>query len=983
MSAPEQNELLESMLGDFLDESDQLLRRLNENLLQLDGWVRSLDDDHGQQCDAELLNEMFRAAHSLKGLSAMLGLGDINKLTHKLENVFDAARKQELAVTGRAVDLMFNSVDRLTGLVDLLKSPDGTPVEFETVILEIGELLQSGGKSEPTASSPAAAPQPAQSEPSMDPLDLLIAAEMAKAEAQAMAAANAAPAIPDCFDGLEDDSDIADRYLAIFIEEADTAMDQLSESLASLGNGDAHEQLTRLLVTSHQIKGAAASIGLNRAAKLAHLMEDLLQDRVEARLMPSPGAVDAMLNCVEGLRQFIGGLKKGIARSDHFPMLARELLKARSLTAAPVVPKETVVPSDTPVQAVSGQEAPAVAPITIDDQVRAKVAILIPEDMLACVGRVVFQDGLQLAGLKAQLVYEKLANLGTVCHFEPSLEDLDKLDHVDSVDFGLVCETAPEAIAAMLRIGGVSQVAVESLTSTKSSLPTPAPKAAASSVPAGDPVVPHPAEPPRESAARAVVTASPTKQPAVEKQNRPTETLRVDVERLDELMNLAGQLVISKARFTQIGESLSHLLASRQCTTVLDKTLEALNSIISDFGKSDDPRQLRAQMDSARHRAERVQEDLRRLGQDMDALPKARGSVGELLEAIHQLDRISDGIQQSVMQTRMVPIGPLLNRFKRVVRDITRTCGKSIRLDISGENTELDKRMIDELADPLIHLVRNAVDHGIEAPEVREAAGKPREGRVHLDAFHRGNSIVIQLGDDGKGLDSDRILRKCLERGILTPADAEKMTPAQIYQMIWEPGVSTAEKVTEISGRGMGMDIVKSKIEQLNGTVEMVSAPGKGTTFTIKLPLTLAILPGLMVEIDGDVYVIPMESVTEIVRPKATDLATIHGLPAVRVRQRVLSVVKLAEAFTWVGHGGNASRPTTDETILVIVGENENKIGLAVDRVIGEEDVVIKSVNENYRNVAGIAGASILGDGRVSLILDVPTLIDMASTAKV
>ena len=232
---------------------------------------------------------------------------------------------------------------------------------------------------------------------------------------------------------------------------------------------------------------------------------------------------------------------------------------------------------------------------------------------------------------------------------------------------------------------------------------------------------------------------------------------------------------------------------------------------------------------------------------------------------MHQLELVSDGIQQSVMNVRMLPIGPLLNRFRRVIRDITHVNGKDIALVIKGEKTELDKRMIDELSDPLVHLVRNAADHGIEPPEVREAAGKPRQGTVVLNAFHRGNSIVIQVSDDGKGLDEQRIRRKCVEKGILSEADAEKLTRQQVYQMIWEPGLSTAEKVTEVSGRGVGMDIVRTKIDSLNGSVDVESEPGKGTVLTIRLPLTLAILPSLMVEIGPDVFAMPMESVLEIV----------------------------------------------------------------------------------------------------------------------
>jgi two-component system chemotaxis sensor kinase CheA len=285
--------------------------------------------------------------------------------------------------------------------------------------------------------------------------------------------------------------------------------------------------------------------------------------------------------------------------------------------------------------------------------------------------------------------------------------------------------------------------------------------------------------------------------------------------------------------------------------------------------------------------------------------------------------------------------------------------------------------MIDELGDPLVHLVRNAVDHGIEAPDVREAAGKPREGTVTLDAFHRGNSVVIEVRDDGRGLDAERILRKCLEKGLVTKADAEQMTPQQIFQKIWEPGLSTAEKVTEVSGRGMGMDIVKSKIEELNGAADVASLPGRGSTITIKLPLTLAILPSLMVEIGGDVFAIPMEAVIEIVSVRRDQVSKVQGRAIARVRGRVVSLLRLGDLLSFHRAGGAADAPPSPETTLVIVGERGQEIGLAVERVLGEEEVVIKSIAENYENVSGIAGASILGDGRVSLILDVAALVEI------
>jgi len=410
-------------------------------------------------------------------------------------------------------------------------------------------------------------------------------------------------------------------------------------------------------------------------------------------------------------------------------------------------------------------------------------------------------------------------------------------------------------------------------------------------------------------------------------------------------MNLAGQLVISKARFARLSDQLKEVLATKQAAHVLSQAFGTLERMAGSRQRLSGA-QLEEELERLRTQARRVHADLQAVHQELQRLAHARAGVNDLLEAVHQLDRITDGIQQGVMDMRMVPIGPLFARFRRVVRDITRSNGKLINLEIRGEKTELDKRMIDELGDPLIHMVRNAADHGIEPPEVREAAGKPRRGTIVLDAFHRGNSIVVQVRDDGKGLDPESIKRKALEKGLVAEADLARMSRNQIYQLIWEPGLSTAEKVTEVSGRGMGMDIVKSKIEAINGTVELDSEPGKGTTLTIKLPLTLAILPSLL------------------------------------VRGRIVSLVHLGQIFPGFCADRFSGTEGSREHVLVVIGEEGREIALAVDHVIGEEDVVIKSIAENYRNVPGVAGASILGDGRVSLILDTTAMIDMVSRAR-
>ena len=250
----------------------------------------------------------------------------------------------------------------------------------------------------------------------------------------------------------------------------------------------------------------------------------------------------------------------------------------------------------------------------------------------------------------------------------------------------------------------------------------------------------------------------------------------------------------------------------------------------------------------------------------------------------------------------------------------------------------------------MIHLIRNAADHGIESPALRTAAGKPPQGTIGLDAFHRGSNIIIRVSDDGKGLDADRIRAKAVEKGLVSPADAESMTRQQIYQLIWLPGLSTADKITDVSGRGVGMDIVRSKISELSGTIEVESESGRGTTFTIKLPLTLAILPSLMVEIDGDAFAVPLESVVEIVHVRRRDMATVHGHWTVPIRDRVVAILTLGAIFDWDRRGNSTGPGEHDSVTLVIIGEGRRQLGLAVDRVLGEEDVVIKSIAENYRN---------------------------------
>ncbi|MBN1395656.1 MAG: chemotaxis protein CheA [Pirellulales bacterium] len=655
--------------------------------------------------------------------------------------------------------------------------------------------------------------------------------------------------------GPRNDWQNASKYLSMFIDEGQRTLDEITDALLAWEEGGRGGGARQLLVAAHRLKGSAASIGLERVAKLAHLTEDLVQKAIDEGGEATPEISDAMLSFADGLRKFIERLRLG--QTDDSPLEAL----AERLTAAATTVQRT----------------------RIDDELHRSAAAAVREDQRdsTLVGKVVFEPHLALVGLKARLLYEKLSNLGAVRFFQPPVEGIEELDELGDVCFGVVTVRPVEAVRRHVRVAGIKRMAIEPLDARKN-------RAIAA-----------------EPAAKTTLAG------------KPAETIRVEVERLDRLMNRAGGLSLSKSRLKRIAGELKQAAAG-------NREVEAV--------------------------------------------------VARLDDAVHSLDRVGDEIQQGMMDLRMAPIGPLLTRFHRVVRDVARAGGKEIRLVIRGENTELDKRMIDELGDPLIHLVRNAADHGIELPGQRAAAQKNPQGTIAIEARHRGGSVVVMLADDGRGIDVERLVEKAVEKGLVAADAAAEMDRREKLRLVWLPGLSTAENVSDLSGRGMGMDIVRAKIEQLNGAVELESKPGRGTTVEIKLPLTLAVLPSLMVEIENEPVAIPMESVAEVVGVERRDATDVLGRPTVVVRDRVIAIVSLADLF---GRAAASPPPHVSQTqTIVVFGCGGRRIGLAVDRVFGEEDVLVKPLDANWRNVAGIAGASILGDGRVCLILDPTVLIE-------
>ena len=443
---------------------------------------------------------------------------------------------------------------------------------------------------------------------------------------------------------------------------------------------------------------------------------------------------------------------------------------------------------------------------------------------------------------------------------------------------------------------GIAPKSPEEIAPATSAAPAPAPKPA----------------PSRERDADKKVPAASSNSAVAQEQ-----TIRVEVKRLDHLMNLIGELVLGKNRLLKIYDDVEERYEG-------EKFLEELNQVVS------------------------------------------------------SLSLVTTDIQLAVMKTRMLPIAKVFNKFPRMIRDLSRELGKQIDLEISGEETELDKSIVEEIGDPLVHIIRNSCDHGIEDPETRKAMGKPEKGLVQLKAYNEGNHIVVEIVDDGKGLDADMLKAKSIEKGIITEREADAMSEKEAFGLIFKPGFSTAAKVTNVSGRGVGMDVVKTNIEKLNGIIDIESEVGKGTVMKLKIPLTLAIIQSLLVGTQEEFYAIPLASVLETVRVPIDDIYTIDGKNVLRLRDEVLSLVRLSDVF-----GVEKAFDGGDQTYVVIIGVAEAKLGIIVDTLVGQEEIVIKSMGDYLQNIPGIAGATIRGDGRVTLIIDVGAMMEMAKDIKV
>ncbi len=654
------------------------------------------------------------------------------------------------------------------------------------------------------------------------------------------------------------------EILEDFLIEAFEMIEQLDQDLVELENRPEDlELLNRIFRVAHTIKGSGSFLNFSVLTHLTHHMEDVLNKARHGELTITPDIMDVVLESIDFMKKLLNAIRD--TGTDANTGLDSDI--ANVVTRLDAISKGES-PQDIPAsqESSTAQEAPqSQAPQEASNNTQEEVdySNMSPEEVEKEIERLLNQR--QEEDKKKR--EEKRA--------KGELQDIQAPSEI---------EQTPNA--------------------------TPAAKAP-------------------ESQKQPEVNATPAKQTEAKPQIKPRQeenktlatsveqTIRVDVKRLDSLMNLIGELVLGKNRLIKIYNDVEERYEG-------EKFLEELNQVVA------------------------------------------------------SVSMVTTDIQLAVMKTRMLPIGRVFNKFPRMVRDLSRELGKNIELVISGEETELDKSIVEEIGDPLVHLIRNACDHGIESKEERIAAGKKEQGTVELKAYNEGNHIVVEITDDGKGMDPATLKAKAIEKGIIGEREADTMTDREAYSLIFKAGFSTAKVVTNVSGRGVGMDVVKTNIEKLNGIIDVDSTYGEGTTLKLKIPLTLAIIQSLLVGVQEEYYAIPLASVIETVRISQDEIYTVENKSVLRLRNEVLPLVRLADIF-----GVDSVFDNSEQAYVVVIGLAENKIGVIVDFLIGQEEVVIKSLGSYLKGTEGIAGATIRGDGRVTLIVDIAAMMQMAKQVKV
>lgn len=698
------------------------------------------------------------------------------------------------------------------------------------------------------------------------------------------------------------------QYLEVFIDESDEHLQTLSDCIMVLEKEpDNMDTINEIFRAAHSLKGMAGTMGFKRMQRLTHDMENVFQEVRSDKIKVNSAMIDLLFKCLDAIEGYLNNIKESSDEgTEENELIIKELndfiTGSEGGSPAPAPKKE-----EAPAAESTEEGKKKYFQFDLDDSEKAKLKAAEDEGMHIYGVTVYIQKECLLKAARAFLVFKAVEEFGQILVYNPSSQEIED-EHFDS-DFSFYiaseesCDKILEAAKAVSEIESVvgeevkyEAIAEKQQKAEEAAAVAAAPAAAEAPAAEAAPAAPAPAAPAPKAA-----PAANNKKQAVAKPvtNR---TVRVDIEKLDALMNQVSELIIAKNSLASIGSM--------------------------------------------------------------------EGSGNQNFhEQVEYLERITTNLHESVMKVRMVPIESVVAKFPRMIRDLSRKLNKNMELYMSGEETELDRTVVDQIGDPLQHLLRNSADHGLEDNETRRALGKPEVGSIFLKAFQEGNNVIIEVGDDGTGIDVDAVRNKAIERGVITEEQAESMSQKEIINLLFLPSFSMAKKITDISGRGVGLDVVKSNIEALGGDVEVKTALGEGTTFIVRLPLTLAIIQALMVEVRDEKYAIALGSILTIEDVPVKDIKYVEAREVINLRGMVIPLIRLDQVLDC------EPREEPESLTVVIVKKGENSAGLVVDDLMGQQEIVIKSLGKYISNNKIISGATILGDGEVALILDANALM--------
>lgn len=643
---------------------------------------------------------------------------------------------------------------------------------------------------------------------------------------------------------------MSDQYLQMFVEEGREHIQNMNTFLLQLEEApESSEPIQELFRSAHTLKGMAATMGFDSMAELTHELENVMQQLRDGEIPLTSERIDMFFRGVDRLEMMVEQAAAGeeMASIDDLVQNFR-----------------------------GGEEDPTDQPLenlTFDEYERSTIQASLRDGQQVYSVKVTVSEDCVLKGARAYMVYDLLESKGDVIKSVPTIEELEAEEFDRTFQFAVL--TAED--------GAVIQQGLERLSELESVTVSPLPENVLAPEKPGQAKTPTSNQ---SSSASAVSLVG--------------KSIRVDIERLDALMNLFSEWVIDRGRLEQIASDLNHV---------------------------------------------------------------------DLTETCERMSRLGEEMQDTILNMRMVPVERVFSRFPRMIRDLAKELDKHVHFEMSGEETELDRTVIDEIGDPLVHLLRNALDHGLESPQERKKRGKPETGKLTLSAFYSGNHVFIEIADDGAGINREKVLQKAIANGVVDEETAKQMSDTAVYNLLFASGFSMADQVTDISGRGVGLDVVRSKIESLGGTVTVNSVEGEGTTFLIQLPLSLSILTALLVRLADETYAIPLSSILETGKFSKEEVHTVHGQPVIRFREHIVPLVFLHKVLEL------KQGPEDGEQFIVIVRQGEKLTGLVVDEFLGQQEIVLKSLGNYLNDVFAISGATILGNGQVALIIDTNALV--------